>query len=335
MLTTVLKIDYRLGGIPEYKLVKESDSLMQIPDEVRKCVVFVCYKTTAGIKLAGTAFFASVPLELEHQVVYLITAKHIIEGIKERSIDQKVYVRINLKSEPARLVETPIENWLFHPQEANVDVAVLNWIPTQAIFDYRIIPLKMAATEEIIRREEIGVGDDVFLTGLFANHYGLQRNIPIIRIGNIASMPEEKVHTEKLGDIDAYLVEARSIGGLSGSPVFVFLGAMRRIKNTLEMARSGPLFLLLGLMHGHFDQSKLEIDNLVEDSLTNLTINMGIAIVVPVGKILEVVNQEVLIKAMEVTLKEARKKVLPTADIVNTSFTEEAFGDSLKKVSQG
>ena len=287
VLTMMFRIDYRLGGIPQYKLVKEDDSLMQIPDEIRKCVVFVCYKTREGMQLAGTAFFVGMPLEATQlQVVYLITAKHVIDGISKRSIDQRVYLRMNLKQGQANFVETPIENWIFHSQESNVDVAVLSWAPPQDVFDYRIIPYNMAATEEIIQKEEIGVGDDVFLTGLFANHFGSQRNLPIIRVGNIASMPEEKVHTEELGDIDAYLVEARSIGGLSGSPVFVFIGNMRKVGTAIQMGRSGPLFYWLGLMHGHFDLSKLETDNLVEDTLTNLKINMGIAIVIPVWKIL-------------------------------------------------
>ena len=322
MLTNVLKVDYRLGGIPQYKLVKEGDSLMQIPDEIRKCVVFICYKTIEGRKLAGTAFFVSVPLESteEFLTVYLITAKHVIDEIKKRSIDQKIYLRMNLKQGGAQFVETLIGKWIFHPKESNVDVAVLKWAPSQDVFDYRTIPQNMAATEDIIKKEEIGVGDDVFLTGLFANHFGSQRNIPIIRKGNIASMPEEKVHTEKLGDIDAYLVESRSIGGLSGSPVFAYLGAMRRIGTTMQMGRQGPLFYWLGLMHGHFDLSKLETDNLVEDSLTNLKINMGIAIVIPVWKILEVINHEVFMRAREAALKEARKKTLPTADIADTNL---------------
>ncbi|MCK5577053.1 MAG: trypsin-like peptidase domain-containing protein [Dehalococcoidales bacterium] len=256
----------------------------------------------------GTAFFVSAPLDIpDHHDCYLITAKHVIEGIKEKSIDQKVYVRMNLKSAPAKFVQAPIEKWLFHPEEANVDVAIFNWIPQQDIYDYRIVPINMAATEDVIKREEIGVGDDVFLTGLFVNHYGLERNIPIIRVGNIASMPEEKVRTEKLGDIDAYLVEARSIGGLSGSPVFAYLGAMRRIGNKVQMGRQGPLFYWLGLMHGHFDRSKLELDNLVEDSLINLKINMGIAIVVPVWKVIEVINQEIFMKRREEASKAVRK----------------------------
>ena len=285
---------------------------MQIPDEIRKCVVFACYNTSAGIQLAGTAFFMSYPLgETQFQVAYIITAKHVIEGISKRSVDQKVYLRMNLKKGGIIFVETPIKDWIFHPKESNVDVAVLNLTPKPDIVEYRTLPFNMAATEEIVQKEEIGVGDDVFLTGLFVNHFGSQRNIPIIRVGNIASMPEEKVHTEDLGDIDAYLVEARSIGGLSGSPVFAYLGAMRRIGTSIQMGRQGPLFYWIGLMHGHFDLSKYGIDNLAKDSIANLKINMGIAVVVPVWKILEVINQEVFMKARESELRKVLKESMP------------------------
>jgi hypothetical protein len=49
--------------------------------------------------------------------------------------------------------------------------------------------------------------------GLFSEHQGAERNIPIVRVGNIAAMPEEPVLTTSWGAIDAYLIEARSIGG--------------------------------------------------------------------------------------------------------------------------
>ena len=313
-MTLALKIDYRLGGTPKYRLVGESDNLMQIPDEIRKSVVFICYKAADGMKLAGTAFFISITVK-ESGILfsYIITAKHIIDGIRSKSINQKVYLRINLKVGGADLVETPIENWLMHPTESDVDVAILNWAPSQETFDYRFIPLEMAATQEIIKTQNIGVGDDVFLTGLFRNHYGSQRNMPIIRVGNIASMPEEKVHTT-WGDIDAYLIEARSIGGLSGSPVFAFIGSMRRIDGAMHLGRSGYLFYLLGLMHGHFDLSHLELDDLSRDSLINLQINIGIAIVVPVWKIIEVMNQKALIDMRELTIRKEQGKILSTLD---------------------
>ena len=280
---------------------------MQIPEEIKKCVVFVCYKSTNEMKLAGTGFFVGVPLEgTELTSIYLITAKHIIDAIEKRSTDKRVYLRMNLKNGGAEFVGTGIDKWRFHPQESNVDVAVLNWAPSLETFDLLYIGVELAVTEDIINKENIGVGDDVFLVGLFANHFGSKRNLPIIRVGNIASMPEEKVHTD-YGDIDAYLVEARSIGGLSGSPVFAYIGAMRRIGGDTHLGRKGPLFYWLGLMHGHFELSKLEIDNLGEDSLTNLKINTGIAVVVPMWKILEVINQEVLKEAREMIIKKAAK----------------------------
>ena len=116
---------------------------MQIPDEIRKCVVFICYKAIDGIKLAGTAFFMGVQLEIPGpEVIYLITARHIIEEIKKQSIDQKVYLRMNLKNEPAKLVGTQIERWKLHPKESNIesniDVAVLSWAPSPDIYDYRV-----------------------------------------------------------------------------------------------------------------------------------------------------------------------------------------------------
>jgi hypothetical protein len=270
---------------------------MQIPDEIRKCVAFICYKTASKIRFAGTAFFVGVELEgTGKSSIYIITAKHIIDAIKEESTEKEVYLRINLKNGGSKLVRTPLDKWIFHPQESNVDVAILNWAPQQAVFDYLALPIEYGATEEVIKKESIGVGDDVFLVGLFASHFGSQRNLPIIRVGNIASMPEEKVHTEKCGYIDAYLVEARSIGGISGSPVFAYMGDIRKIGNTTKLGRKGlPLLYWLGLMHGHFALWKSELE-----------INMGIAIVVPTWKIIEVINQEVFAKERG----EVRAKIL-------------------------
>lgn len=282
---------------------------MQIPEEIKKCVVFVCYKSTNEMKLAGTGFFVGVPLEVEGTVlnhIYLITARHIIDAIEKRSSDKTVYLRMNLNDGGATFVGTKIDEWRFHPKESNADVAALSWAPPLKTFDLRYIGTELAVTEDIINKENIGVGDDVFLVGLFVNHFGSKQNLPIIRVGNIASMPEEKVYTD-YGGIDAYLVEARSIGGLSGSPVFAFIGAMRRIGGDTHLGREGPLFYWLGLMHGHFELSKLELDNLGEDSLTNTKINTGIAIVVPTWKILEVINQEVFMKAREKLMGKAAK----------------------------
>ncbi|MFC2013823.1 hypothetical protein ACFLU8_02955 [Chloroflexota bacterium] len=202
--------DYRIGGDEKWLLI-DKEGIMLVPDEVRKCAAFVWYRTTSGEKLAGTAFFVSVPMgELCGSFVYLTTARHVIDGIRKNSVDQKVCVRINIRDTTSQSAETDVSNWIFHSSGKSVDVAILPWAPPIDRVDYLSIPISMAATGEIIGQKGIGAGDEVFLTGLFASHFGQKRNLPIIRIGNIALMPEEPIVTKELGLIDAYLVEARS-----------------------------------------------------------------------------------------------------------------------------
>jgi len=52
---------------------------MLVPEEVRKCVAFLCYKAENTVKLAGTAFFVSIPVKSRQgkSFIYVVTAKHI------------------------------------------------------------------------------------------------------------------------------------------------------------------------------------------------------------------------------------------------------------------
>jgi len=279
---------------------------MLVPDEVRKCVAFICYRVTDGIKLAGTCFFMHIPIvNTEFGFGYIITAKHVIEGIKQESIDQKVYIRFNIKNKGVKLMRASINSWLYHPEDSTVDVAVMKWKPPD-IVDYLSLDVSKAATDEVIKTEGIGVGEEVFLTGLFINHYGKERNIPIVRIGNIAAMPEERVKTRDFGAIEAYLVEARSIGGLSGSPVFAHLVGTRHMGKTSKF-EAGKVYLL-GLMHGHWDLPVLGADELAKDMSNIEQVNMGIAIVVPASKILEVLDRKELSEKRKADEEKLRKK---------------------------
>ena len=291
---------------------------MQIPEEIRKSVFFVLFLTKNGYKLAGTGFFVSMPVpdDPNRTFIYLITAKHVIVEAKRASIDGKIWLRINTKS-GFEYVVTEGSAWQTHSEDYSIDAAVLSWAPDSTHFDYLTIPISMIANEDIISKEAIGIGDEVFLTGLFVNHHGKKRNIPIVRVGNIAAMPEEPVTTRLFGDMEAYLIEARSIGGLSGSPVFVYLPGMRVISNKVEM--KGRTFYWLGLMHGHWDLPILKEDMVVEDNVSKETVNMGIGIVVPASKILEIINSSFFIKLREVeidrirgSLEDAKMKALDT-----------------------
>lgn len=277
---------------------------MQVPDEVRQCVVYLCASTASGMQLAGTGFLVGVKPENELVVgmfAYVVTAKHVLRDIKSVSTDGQAYLRLNRQAGEPEMVGTPIDSWETHPTDPSVDAAVLS-LSLDGALDFKMLPVTMAATERIIELQNIGVGEDVYLTGLFINHFGNQRNLPIVRTGTIAAMPEEKIHTSDYGDMDAYLIEARSIGGLSGSPVFVYLAPVRSMPDGVDEAgrpklsirysgTGSPQYFWLGLMHGHWDIEEPGMDTVVRRARLE-AVNMGIAIVVPAAKVLEIINKD-------------------------------------------
>ena len=294
---------------------------MLIPDAVRTCVVFVGHETRKGnVEVCGTAFLVGRELKgTEEYAVYCVTAKHVIDEIKARS-GYQVWLRINSASGAPEWIATELHDWLYHPSRELVDVAAMAFDIDSSPFDLemhtnRACPLSIAADNEKITQEAIGIGDEVVLVGLFSQHKGTKRNIPIVRVGNIAAMPEEPV-CSKLGYMEAYLVEVRSIGGLSGSPVFVHLGITRSLDGKLKIGDSrNPKIFLLGLMHGHWDSTDSSSEDVIEDSFfKNEKLNMGIAIVVPMVKILEVLNQDEFKRAEEIKADRWRKAHLPTMD---------------------
>jgi hypothetical protein len=259
----------------------------------------------------------------------------------ERSADGKVYLRINLRAGGSRFVESDLNQWFLHP-DGSVDVAALNWVPGSE-FDIFLFPSEAALRGPLNHggtlhhNYKIGVGDEVFLTGLFINHVGNDRNIPIIRIGNIAAMPGEPIKTG-MGQMEAYLIEARSIGGLSGSPVFVNLGYMRAVPDRRGLGSTiesfdQPKYYLLGLVHGHYDVEAPERDSVFDAGLSDERINMGIAIVVPIDKVFNLFDIE-----SEKAMKKAPKKKpeeMPTMDSAEPGVvTKEEFSDALKKASR-
>jgi len=259
---------------------------MLIPDDVRKCVGFLGLKLANGdFRLAGSVFFLGrdKPGESKADPVYAVTAKHVIDVIRDTGVEQ-VWMRLNLRDGFAKWFSTNINDWFVHPTDRTIDVAILKTGLSDAL-DHLVFPYSFCITDERMKENEVGLGDEVFITGLFRHHHGTKRNIPIVRVGNLACMTEEKITTKSFGDMDAYLVEARSIGGLSGSPVFLNLGITRIINKQVKFASGSQIYYLFGLIHGHYDVEASEIDSFeIEDRTgngTRDTVNTGIAMVVP------------------------------------------------------
>lgn len=273
---------------------------MRVSDEILKCVGFISPDETPA-RYGGTAFVVGIPVNETEGMLHLVTAKHVAVAVGE-----SFAIGINGKDGMPIWMKNGGVRWFYHPTEADcVDVAVLPFASAQtASYDVRHIPVDMFATEERITRFEIGLGDEVVNVGLFAPFAGKSHFIPIVRTGNIGMMPKDRVPSQQFGDIEVYLVEGRSLGGLSGSPVFcrstVNLSGVGILGQPGRLSGLGQMHLL-GLMHGHWD-----IPTSFEPGSRD-QINMGVAIVIPAKKILEVLYSPELVELREEAVREGRQ----------------------------
>lgn len=274
---------------------------MNIPDEIRKCVVFLGYERQGQFVAAATGF---VIAQEEHgmRLGFLVTAQHVVGGLLAKGHD--IWIRTNLKSGLCEQQPVPAQIWHYHPnspQGSDVAAAMVNdWGDSDVHAIHINGPQGAVASKEVMNSLQIGLGAEIAIVGLFRSHFGAEHNVPIVRAGNIAAFQDEPIKTQYSGDIDAHLIEARSIGGLSGSPVFLTLPPVRMLR--VETGRpghhrmqttftSGQGIFLLGLVHGHFDINNLNDD--VSEGGGVGGVNTGIGVVVPVEKIVETINEPV------------------------------------------
>jgi hypothetical protein len=261
--------------------------MMRIADKLLKCVGFVSrYEPDdeggSQLSYGGTAFIVGVAMHDKIGLAHIVTAKHVAEAIEPG----EAVIALNGKDGMPLWLRTGSQKWFYHPTEKDsVDVAVMPFgSPRFDEYDIEWIPEEVFATDQRIAEFEIGLGDEIFIIGLFTEFFGRTTLTPIVRTGNIAMMPKEKLPTEGFGEMEAYLAEGRSIGGLSGSPAFV-----RNTVKTPMQSADGKLTSmsglggshLLGLVHGHWDIPLSFTPSQGE------AVNMGVSIIVPAKKILE------------------------------------------------
>jgi hypothetical protein len=324
-----------LNGKEVYPLgLVETD--MRIADALVKSVGFVSRYDpdldggVKPLKYGGTAFVVGVRTEDKFCLAHLVTARHVAEAIEPA----EAVIAMNAKDGAPLFLRTGDQKWFYHPTEKeSVDVAVMPFGSARFVdYDITWIAEDLFATDERIAKFDIGLGDEIVIIGLFTRFFGSTHLVPIVRSGNIAMMPADKVPIKNFGDMDAYLAEGRSIGGLSGSPVFV--------RNTMKMpvqTDKGSLasisglgsFHLLGLMHGHWD---LPVP--FSETEKSEAINMGVSIVVPAKKILEVLYHPELIVLREEHMKKQKEENQPTTDSAFHPITKDDFEAALKKASR-
>ena len=293
---------------------------MRVPDNIRKTVVYIGRGDHGPFTPYGTGFVIVSFID-DRSFQTIVTAKHVIDSMGD--VDS-VWIRVNDHAGNARVLPLKRDHWKPHP-DPGVDLMVCpTLIPTE---QFDILHLRLddeCLTPEAIQQYDFGVGDDVFIAGMFVSLTGETKNLPIIRCGTIAAMPDEMIHTN-YGYHDAYLIEARSTGGLSGSPVFLHVAPLRTINTNETKLMDGFQHYLMGMVLGHSSLTSAEDEIEVvrprrddeddeERRAALLPLNTGIGIVLPFQYVVEAVNQDELVAGRREAMERRRTESAFVAD---------------------
>jgi hypothetical protein len=315
--------DKRIGNSRQWWLGNQppDDYRMRVPDLIKGCVVFVQF--TDG--RVGTAFWLGTWNTLTADVqLNLVTAAHVAKKMNRSGYK----IRANRRNEETSLfydtgsiadelkLNQPL-SWFYHPTDPkHVDIAVAPVEVPMMYWAINPLPVTMLLTDDAVRHYAIGIGDETYTVGVFSRLETTQRNRPICRTGNLAIFPEVTVETKGHVMREAYLIEARSLGGLSGSPVFVTeTNGQAFVKPPGEPALWSGQTFLLGVMHGHWDATAEELKEVGFDVNEPPSVNLGVALVSPAKRLLEILTQPSLLKMREQQSREKHKRFLPTEDI--------------------
>lgn len=281
---------------------------MLIDDQLRKCAAVLCrdidvevdgMSATQRVEDA-TVFFVSIPVVGEWSTTYVVTARHASHG--------PAWLRLNFKEGrvPAGspgYMDVPVDPaaWI-RSEVTDVAVAGLTAPPNidLTLLDFQPIPITGIAHTAF--ESALGLGDEVVFISLFTPSPGQTRFEPIARFGNISRLPKERIRIQvepgTYVRVNAYLVEARSWGGHSGSPAFAYYNVDRGKPPGLTTITSRVPPVLMGLVSGHFP---IPISKRTRDSLGSQesSANSGMAAVIPGQAIVDLLMSDELVKIRE------------------------------------
>src|SRR5271170_3029095 len=119
---------------------------MRIADEITKSVGFVS-RDREPLRYGGTAFIVQVPIDENHGMLHLVTAKHVADAVGHHCV-----IGMNGKDGLPLFAKSEDTVWFYHPTEPDsVDAAVMPFASLRiADYDISPIPLQIFATPERI-----------------------------------------------------------------------------------------------------------------------------------------------------------------------------------------
>lgn len=295
-----------------------------IPSDYIKTVVFLCVdeptKNGTNREPKATGFFVRVPIEdtTDYRVDYVVTARHCIDKARQYG---KLYVRFNLKNGTYTEIPTNPDDWCCHPSS---DVAAIltpisalpKGVGRQDVDQSSILMESFVGADytykgqvPLIGQHEIrpDVGHQIYYIGLFTEHHGQERNLPIVRFGHISRMPS-KLKMRLADNIEftgtAYLVELQSWGGSSGSPVFFLHPIMFEAKGQRQLSNDTNIPVgvnllwatgFMGLINGHYPIRQQAVKTEYSPDI-EMDLNTGMAVVTPAEAVTQLLMREDLVE---------------------------------------
>lgn len=321
-------------------------SVEMFAEAFRRCVLFV-YRERPGEPREpwGTACIVCVFDGRDPPVAtfYIVTAGHVSSPVDANGNPHRLFLRWpHRRGTDGEYQIVDADRW---DRESDTDLAIMRVdgdLPVSRSADGGYWPVyhtQLGGPDNLLHIP-VEEGDAVFAVGLFSQHPGGTEPQPVYRFGNVSLLPREPVLVRLPGntrrEIEAYLIEAHSWGGQSGSPVFL---SLTRAMISNEPAPTSHSPVMLGLIQGHFDIPRapqreqaggepLGYESTVEEmSGVRVPINAGMAIVIPAHKITEMLMSDAYVNSRE----EAHEEAVGRADAMRPAGTPDAADEPTER----
>jgi hypothetical protein len=155
-------------------------------------------------------------------------------------------IRINTDNGKSRKIDTEPHEWQFIPSSDDLAAYDITDDLHDASHgdDEKIVSIheNIFVTPDVIVSNNITIGEDVFMVGLFVGHPGNEQNIPLGRFGNLSRLASDQSPVEQPNGTlrPSHLIDMRSRGGFSGSPVFIYRTPFNDLSTVAGRMRSMP-----------------------------------------------------------------------------------------------
>lgn len=282
-------IAWRPSGVP------------RIADEMLQSVFYLYPSRRAaeeGEETGGTGFIVaySSPKVANAYFLFAVSNKHVVADAGASVI------RLNKTDGGVDPIELEPHEWYFTNKH---DLAIVPIRVDLARHRVKAVPFSDLITPDALKSFDIGPGDEVFMIGRFVKHDGKLVNAPSVRFGNLSMMVDYIEHPS-LGMQESFAVEMRSMGGYSGSPVYIYPSEwnMNRGSHTIGNQR----LFLLGVDWGHIvDHSEVRVKIVrtetqaaqSDQKIAYVAANTGMNGVVPAWRLAEMIKNNPWTSAIE------------------------------------